>query len=194
MRAERAPTITVRVPRALRARLQALVGPRKFRTRHAAIVAALERGLADHAPAQPAAPAPAPRKPERLERFHFRINGEQARRLRAHALAAGHTSVPDAIASLVSRALDEELGRAAVPAQKADELAEVVRSLTAAVGEMGAGTLGLIHLLAHWAARTGGLKASEDEILAEVWAVGADKWSQVLEELAAEPAAGTLPS
>jgi Arc/MetJ-type ribon-helix-helix transcriptional regulator len=194
VRAERAPTITVRVPRALRARLQALVGPRKFRTRHAAIVAALERGLADHAPAQPADPAPAPRKPERLERFHFRINEDQARRLRAHALTAGHTSVPDAIASLVSRALDEELGRAAVPAQKADELAEVVRSLTAALGEMGAGTLGLIHLLAHWAARTGGLKASEDEILAEVWAVGADKWSQVLEELAAEPAAGTLPS
>lgn len=194
MRAERAPTITVRVPRALRARLQGLVGPRKFRTRHAAIVAALERGLADHAPAQPAAPAPAPRKPERLERFHFRINTEQARRLRAHAATAGHTNVSDAIAALVSRALDEELGRSAVPAQKADEVAEVVRSLTAAVGEMGAGTLGLIHLLAHWAARTGGLKASEDEILAEVWAVGADKWSQVLEELAAEPAASTLPS
>jgi hypothetical protein len=186
--------LSVRVPRALRSRLLALVGPRKFRTRNAAMVAALERGLVDHPPAQPTAPVPPRRKPERLERFHFRINTEQARRLRAHAAAAGHTNVSDAIAALVSRALDEELGRAAVPAQKADELAEVVRSLTAAVGEMGAGTLGLIHLLAHWAARTGGLKASEDEILAEVWAVGADKWSQVLEELAAEPAAGTLPS
>jgi Arc/MetJ-type ribon-helix-helix transcriptional regulator len=194
VRTERESAIGVRLPRALRARLQALVGPRKFPTRHAAIVAALERGLADPPAATAAAPPRPPRKKERLERFHFRINEDQARRLRAHAVAAGHTSVPDAIAALVSRALDEELGRAAVPAQKADELGDVVRSLTAAVGEMGAGTLGLIHLLAHWAARTGGLKASEDEILAEVWAVGADKWSQVLEELAAEPAAGTLPS
>jgi hypothetical protein len=186
--------LTVRVPRALRARLLALVGPRKFRTRNDAMVAALERGLADQQPTSPTAPARVSRKPERLERFHFRINTEQARRLRAHAAAAGHTNVSDGIAALVSRALDEELGRAAVPSQKADELAEVVRSLSAALGEMGAGTLGLIHLLAHWAARTGGLKASEDEILAEVWAVGADKWAQVLEELAAEPAASSLPS
>jgi hypothetical protein len=191
---KRDPVLTVRAPRALRARLLALVGPRKFPTRNAALLAAIERGLADQPPAATPAPAVAPPKDERLERFQFRVNAEQARRLRAHALAAGHGNVSEAIANLVARALDEELGRAAVPAQKADELGDAVRSLAAALGEMGAGTLGLIHLLAHWAARSGGLKASEDEILAEVWAVGADKWAQVLEELAAEPAAGVLPS
>ena len=35
---------------------------------------------------------------------------------------------------------------------------------------------------AHWAARDGGVKVSEDELLAEVRAVGADEWEQAVAE------------
>ena len=42
--------------------------------------------------------------------------------------------------------------------------------------------LGRSGLLAHWAARDGGVKVNEDELLAEVRAVGADEWEQAIAE------------
>jgi hypothetical protein len=47
---------------------------------------------------------------------------------------------------------------------------------------MGPSTLGTQRLLAHWAARDGGVKVSEDELLAEVRSVGADEWEQAISE------------
>ena len=49
-------------------------------------------------------------------------------------------------------------------------------------------TLGILRLLARWATEIGGLKTSEDDLLEEVWSVGAAEWAQVVEE--AEPAGG----
>ena len=45
---------------------------------------------------------------------------------------------------------------------------------------LGPPTLGILRLLAHWAARSGALKVSEDELLAEVRGVSADEWEQAM--------------
>jgi len=37
-----------------------------------------------------------------------------------------------------------------------------------------------IRLLAHWAVRDGSVKVSEDELLAELRAAGADEWEQAV--------------
>lgn len=189
MAGKRGRVLSVRAPESLRVRLEALVGPRKFPSLGAAAMAALERGLADTTPpAPPDAKAPRRAKAERLERFVCRVSAAQVRRLRAHAAAKGFGSVSEAGAHLVARALEEEEGRLAVPAQKADELADAVRTLSSLLSEMGPGVLGVLHLLAHWAAKSGSLKVSEDELLAEVMAVGSERWQQVLDELAGEAA------
>ena len=51
-----------------------------------------------------------------------------------------------------------------------------------AIALLGPPTLGTQRLLAHWAARDGGVKVSEDELLAEVRTVGADEWEQAVAE------------
>jgi hypothetical protein len=51
-----------------------------------------------------------------------------------------------------------------------------------AVELLGPPTLGTQRLLAHWATRDGGVKVSEDELLAELRAVGADEWEQAISE------------
>jgi hypothetical protein len=40
----------------------------------------------------------------------------------------------------------------------------------------------MLRLLAHWATQGGGLMVSEDELLAEVRAVGANEWEQAISE------------
>ena len=47
---------------------------------------------------------------------------------------------------------------------------------------LGPPTLGTQRLLAHWAAREGSVKVSEDELLAEVRVVSADEWEQAVAE------------
>jgi hypothetical protein len=47
---------------------------------------------------------------------------------------------------------------------------------------LGPPTLGMLRLLAHWATQGGGLKVNEDELMAEVRAVGADEWEQATAE------------
>jgi hypothetical protein len=181
--------VGVRVPVEVRQHLETLAGGR-FGTKAKALRVALAN-LVDGE--RPPAAAQKKAKTERMVLVRFRTGAEQVRRLRAHAVAKGHSSVSDAVAQLVSRALDEEEGQRAVPAQKADELADGLRALGAMVEELGPGVLGVLHLLAHWAVKSGSLKVSEDELLAEVFAVGQGQWQQVLEELRrdGETAAGT---
>jgi len=38
----------------------------------------------------------------------------------------------------------------------------------------------MLRLLAHWAVQGGGVKVSEDELLAEIRTVGADEWEQAI--------------
>jgi hypothetical protein len=72
--------------------------------------------------------------------------------------------------------------RDGIPAGRADELLEAFEGLRAIVDLLGPPTLGTARLLAHWAAHAGGLKVSEDDLVAETRAVGADEWEQAVTE------------
>jgi hypothetical protein len=73
-------------------------------------------------------------------------------------------------------------GREGVPGGRVEELLGAIESVRLAVELLGPPTLGTQRLLAHWAARDGGVKVSEDELLAEVRTVGADEWEQAVAE------------
>jgi hypothetical protein len=72
--------------------------------------------------------------------------------------------------------------REGVPAGKAEEILEALEGVRTVVELAGPPTFGLLRLLAHWATQTGGLKVSEDELLAELRTVAGDEWEQALSE------------
>jgi len=72
--------------------------------------------------------------------------------------------------------------RDGIPAGRAEDLLEAFEGLRAVVELLGPPTFGMLRLLAHWAARGGGLKVTEDELIAELRAVGADEWEQAVGE------------
>jgi hypothetical protein len=72
--------------------------------------------------------------------------------------------------------------REGVSAGKAQEILEALEGLRTVVELVGPPTFGILRLLSHWATQTGGLKVSEDELLAELRTVAADEWEQVLSE------------
>jgi hypothetical protein len=69
-----------------------------------------------------------------------------------------------------------------IAAGKAEEILEALDGVRTVIELLGPPAFGLIRLLAHWATQTGGLKVSEDELLAELRTVAADEWEQVLSE------------
>jgi hypothetical protein len=73
--------------------------------------------------------------------------------------------------------------RERVPSGRADELMEAVDGLRAAIDILGPPTFGMLRLLAHWSTRGGGVKVSEDELLAELRTVGSDEWEQAIAEV-----------
>jgi hypothetical protein len=73
-------------------------------------------------------------------------------------------------------------GREGVAAGKAEEILEALEGVRTVVELLGPPSFGLIRLLSHWAIQSGGLKVSEDELLAELRTVAADEWEQVLSE------------
>jgi hypothetical protein len=81
--------------------------------------------------------------------------------------------------SIAQEALREREG---VPGGRADELLEALDGLRAAVDILGPPTFGILRLLAYWSTRGGGVKVSEDELLAELRTVGADEWEQAVAE------------
>ena len=87
--------------------------------------------------------------------------------------AAGH------FLAIAREAIQEREG---VPGGRADELMEAVDGMRAALDILGPPTFGMLRLMAHWASQGGGVKVNEDELLAELRAVGADEWEQAVAE------------
>jgi hypothetical protein len=87
--------------------------------------------------------------------------------------AAGH------FLAIAREAIHEREG---IPGGRADELMEAVDGLRAAVDILGPPTFGMLRLMAHWSSHGGGVKVNEDELLAELRAVGADEWEQAVAE------------
>ncbi len=73
-------------------------------------------------------------------------------------------------------------GRDGVAPAKAEEILEALEGVRTVVELLGPPSFGIVRLLAHWATQSGGLKVSEDELLAELRTVAGDEWEQALSE------------
>ena len=80
--------------------------------------------------------------------------------------------------AIASETLREREG---VPAGRADEILEALEGVRTIVDVLGPPTFAVLRVLAHWACKTD-LKVGEDELLAELRAVGADEWEQAVSE------------
>ena len=80
--------------------------------------------------------------------------------------------------AIASETLRERDG---VPAGRADEILEALEGVRTIVDVLGPPTFAVLRVLAHWACKTD-LKVGEDELLAELRAVGADEWEQAVNE------------
>ena len=115
----------------------------------------------------------------RLCLVSLKVDVSLRRDIDAYAEAHGITR-SRAAAHYLSIARETLREREGVPGSRADELLEALDGLRAAVDVVGPPTFGMLRLLAHWATQGGGLKVNEDELLAEVRAVGADEWEQAI--------------
>jgi hypothetical protein len=70
-----------------------------------------------------------------------------------------------------------------------EELLARLENVAARLDDIGITTRSAVRLLAHWATQAGAVRVSEDELLAELRAVGRDEWQQAVEELE-DPRAG----
>lgn len=104
--------------------------------------------------------------------------------LQRAALAAGKREaelVRELLAAAVQAGSD---GDDRVSDERRSVLARL-EGLSARLDDVGISTRAAVRLLAHWAAQSGAVRASEDELLAELRSVGRDEWQQVIEEPAA---------
>lgn len=72
--------------------------------------------------------------------------------------------------------------REGVAPAKAEEILEALEGVRTVVELLGPPSFGVMRLLSHWATQSGGLKVSEDELLAELRTVAGDEWEQALSE------------
>jgi hypothetical protein len=103
------------------------------------------------------------------------------REIEAHAKRAG-TSRSDTIREALAVGMETIRGRQGIPAGRVEELVGALEAIRMTLDILGPPTLGTQRFLAHWAAREGSVKVSEDELLAEVRTVGADEWEQAVSE------------
>jgi len=129
---------------------------------------------------------PAPAAPPRLRPISAKISGALSREIDAYAADRG-VSRSRAAADYLDIASETLREREGIPAGRADELFGVLEAMEAMLDILGPPTLGILRLLAHWMSPGGGVRVSEDELLAEIRAVGADEWELAIAE-AARPA------
>jgi len=101
------------------------------------------------------------------------------REVDAHAKRMGATR-SDAIRDCLGIGMETIRGREGVPAGRVEELLGALEGVRLTLELMGPPTFGMLRLLAHWAARDGGVKVNEDELLAELRVTGADEWEQAV--------------
>src|SRR5207247_8921039 len=70
--------------------------------------------------------------------------------------------------------------REGVAAGRVEELLGALEGVRSTLDLMGPPTFGMLRLLAHWAARDGGVEVNEDELLAELRVTAADEWEQAV--------------
>ena len=116
----------------------------------------------------------------------MRLRPDLVREIEGHAKRTGTTRF-DAIRDCLAAGTETIRGREGVPGRRVEELLGAIEGVRLALDLLGPPSLGTQRLLAHWPARDGGVKVSEDELPAEVRGVGADEWEQALTEAEREP-------
>jgi hypothetical protein len=126
-------------------------------------------------------PVAAGTSPSRLLPVSAKIEVALSREIDEYAKAHGITR-SRAAGQYLTIARETLRGRDGVAAGKAEEILEAIEGVRTVVELLGPSSLGVMRLLSHWATQSGGLKVSEDELLAELRTVAADEWEQVLSE------------
>jgi hypothetical protein len=125
--------------------------------------------------------AHAPTDDDSLKWVSARLEPQLVRDIDAHAEKAGITR-SDAIRDCLAIGLETVAERGGIPTGRAEQLLEALDGLRAAMDILGPPTFGMLRLLAHWSTHGGGVKVNEDELLAELRAVGGDEWEQAIAE------------
>jgi hypothetical protein len=104
-----------------------------------------------------------------------RLDDGLQERVGAYAGREGLT-VGEAIAALLYLGLEFAEGQRAGLKEDIEDLQRELRDLNQMVDVLGPAALGTQRILVHWAAQTGGLRVSEDELLAEGRLVADEEW------------------
>jgi len=121
----------------------------------------------------------APRTESSLQWVTARLPVDLVREVEAHAKRMG-AKRSDAIRDCLGIGMETIRSREGVPAGRVEELLGALEGVRLTLDLMGPPTFGMLRLLAHWAARDGGVKVNEDELLAELRVTGADEWEQAV--------------
>ena len=126
-------------------------------------------------------PVAAGSSPVRLLPVSAKIELTLSREIDEYAKAHGVTR-SRAASHYLTIARETLRAREGIAPGKAEEILEALEGVRAVIELLGPPSLGIVRLLAHWATQTGGLKVSEDELLAELRTVAGDEWEQALSE------------
>ena len=110
-----------------------------------------------------------------------RLDDGLQERVGAYAGREGLT-VGEAMAALLYLGLEFAEGQRAGLKEDIEDLQWELRDLKQMVDVLGPAALGTQRILVHWAAQTGGLRVSEDELLAEGRLVADEEWQGQLAE------------
>jgi len=109
------------------------------------------------------------------------LDGSLQERVGAYAAREGLT-LGEAISALLYLGLEFAERQRAGLKEDIEDLQRELRDLKHMVDVLGPAALGTQRILTHWAAQTGGLRVSEDELLAEGRLVADEEWQGQLAE------------
>jgi hypothetical protein len=92
----------------------------------------------------------------------------------------------EVLRELLAEALAGRAADRSPRAEKDEQMLVRLERLEVRVEDIGVSTRAAVRLLAHWAAQSGAVRVSEDELLAELRSVGRDEWQQAVEEAPGE--------
>jgi len=110
-----------------------------------------------------------------------RLDEGLQQRVAAYASREGLTQ-GEAISALLYLGLEFAERQRAGLKEDIDDLQRELRDVRQMVDVLGPAALGTQRILSHWAAQTGGLRVSEDELLAEGRMVAEEEWQGQLAE------------
>ena len=115
------------------------------------------------------------------EEVAIKLDQELQERVRSYA-ARETLTVGEALSALLYLGLEFAERQRTGLKEDIEDLQRELQDIKQMVDVMGPATLGTQRILAHWAAQTGGLWVSEDELLAEGRMVAGEEWQGQLAE------------